>query len=119
MKVLAFSLAQLFSKPQALFAPSDPSYDRLEKLKEAQEYIIDSSYDSDLQVYTIPAYFGTGTQQGGDSQFVLDMGTSFIAITAKSCDNCSTRGTRSPGKGVFNPDRSESFTYISDPDDPQ
>ena len=116
MKILAFCLAQLFSRLQALFAPTDPPYDRFQELKEAQEYIIDSSYDSDLQVYTIPAYFGTGTQQGGSDSFVLDMGTSFIAITAKSCDNCSTKGTRSPGKGVFNPDRSDSFIYKSDPD---
>ena len=62
MKVLAFTLTHLVSKQQALFAPSEQLHERVQELKEAQEYIIDSSYDSDLQVYTIPAYFGTGTQ---------------------------------------------------------
>ena len=64
--------------------------------------------------YTIPAYFGSNHQGGVVSQFAIDTSTPFMMITEKTCDNCSYSRH---GKGIFNPEASDSFKYLTKPDE--
>ena len=64
--------------------------------------------------YTIPAYFGSNQQGGLFSQFAIDTSTPFMMITEVTCDNCSYSRH---GKGIFNPDSSHSFKYLTKPDE--
>ena len=73
-----------------------------------------SQYSSDKPVYTSPAYFGSDSQGGRHSAFLLDTTTSFVAITSTDCDNCDD-GERG---GLFDKEESDSFSQVGDPHNP-
>ena len=62
----------------------------------------------------MPARFGS-KDEGKHDKFIIDTATPYMAITSKDCENCGEDGD---GDGIFDPDKSDSFEEIGDPDDP-
>ena len=83
-------------------------------IKETNQYVVEMTSIGEGRGYAIPAAFGSNQQGGADSQFAISTSTPFMMITEKTCDNCSYSWH---GKGIFNPESSETFQFLTKPDE--